>query len=130
MKHLNFLFLEIPRSENIRFPVSSNRNLELNKPTEFVCSVDNVYPKPQITFLSTNNAVIDNDLITVEDTSIKTDTIYGYSSLNKLTFTPKYSDNNKNLTCSVFGYGTENVTLTTAYRLNIEGKILNMRRLE
>ncbi len=92
-----------------------------------MCSIENVYPKPVVTFLSTNNAVIENDLITVEDTSVKTDTIYAYSSLNKLTFTPKFTDNNKNLTCSVFGYGAENVTLATSYRLNIQGMNFSLK---
>jgi hypothetical protein len=74
-----------------------------------------------ITFLSPTNQVIENDLIQVTDTSVKNEVIYAFSSSNKLTYTPKYTDNNKNITCSVFSFGSNNVTIATSYKLNIVG---------
>lgn len=108
-------------ANNVKFPLVNYKSLELNKPTEFTCSVNDVYPKPVITFISPSDSVIESDSVTVQDTSDKTDPVYAYSSLNTLNYTPRYTDNNKNITCSVLSVGSSNFTITNSYKLNIEG---------
>lgn len=97
------------------------KSFELNKATEVACTVKDVYPKPIITFYSPTKQKFDNDLIVVDDISDKSDSIYAYTLVNRLTYTPKYTDHNKNLTCSVFSYSNKNETIDTSFKVNILG---------
>jgi len=96
------------------------KTVEINKPID-KCILNDVYQKPLISFLSPNNEVINDNLTQVTDSSVRNDVIYAYSSSSILIYTPKYTDNNKNITCSVYSYDSKNVTLATTYKLNIVG---------
>lgn len=84
------------------------------------CSVSDVYPAPRVSFVLPNGNTVTK--INTTDLSPANKTVYMYSQISEMTFQPKYTDHNKNLTCSVFSIGSSNMTVEKQLLLNVEGK--------
>jgi len=83
------------------------------------CRVKEVYPAPYVSFILPNGKTATR--VNKTDQSIKNKTSYYYTEVSELQFVPKYTDHNKNLTCSVFTIGSSNMTVEKSLLLNVDG---------
>lgn len=114
--------IEAAVSNDVHFPDEKIDRVKLNEETSLTCRVADVYPKPQVTIAHPGKTDI-HDKITETDESIPDPTSYYYLQSLKSTykFTPTYSDNNANLTCTVLSTGSNNSTVTQSHILKVEG---------
>ncbi len=93
----------------------------MNAPNTVTCRVNDVYPKPKVTFTHSNR----NDLIDLiqekELSNVKDKEHYLYSISSTLNFVPKYTDNNQDLNCSVSTHTSTNTTLYKTLHLSVLG---------
>ncbi len=93
--------------------------MRLNKPIDIGCRVKDVYPAPIVSFVLPDGKTVTK--VNKTDQSIKNKTIYYYTEMSEMHLVPKYTDHNKNLTCSVFTIGSSNLTVDKTLLLNVDG---------
>ena len=105
----------------INFPVEAVKELPMDKPQNISCKVTDVYPKPIVSFLDHDGVLIrDEKSIREENSPLKSNVYEVTSSTKSYSYTPKYTDNNKNVSCSVFSFGS-NATISKSITLNVAG---------
>lgn len=83
--------------------------------------MNDVYPKPTVSFILPGGEKAEQSDVKFTDLSPSNNSYYLYSERSDLEYTPKYSDHNQNLTCSVFSIGSTNLTVEKSLLMNVEG---------
>lgn len=109
--------------EDIKFGEENKKpveklDLKVGAPTKLVCNVNDVYPKPKVTFHHSSNTQLDSKHISEKSQPIEK-TRYHFSVTSTYSFLPSYADNNKNLYCDV-KMGS-NKTLTKQIKIHVTG---------
>ena len=94
--------------------------VKLNKSVEIGCRVKDVYPSATVSFILPDGKKV-TKVNKTDQSPLKNKSIYYYTELSEMQLTPKYTDHNKNLTCTVFSIGTENKTVEKTFILNVHG---------
>ena len=97
------------------------QEFQIDQTANISCVVNNVYPRPIITFI--DNYVKLQEPIREEEISLRQKTSDTFSIRKTYTFTPKFTDNNKNFSCSVFSHGA-NSTVSKSFTLNVKGLVI------
>ncbi len=120
-KFLMVLFctkLEQPTQKDISLTTKQDK-FYLDTPNQVNCRVNDVYPKPKVTFTHSSRDDL-TDLISEKDYSnIKENQHYLYSIMTSINFTPKYTDNNQDLNCTVSTHTSTNTTLYKSLHLSV-----------
>lgn len=108
-------------SQDIVFPITAVKTVNLKQPSKIACRVNEIYPKPTVSFVLPGGEKAKSKDIRSTDLSPSNNSYYFYSERAELNYTPVYSDHNKNLTCSVFSIGSTNLTVEKKLLMNVEG---------
>ena len=93
----------------------------MNNPVSISCRVNDIYPKPKVAFTHSSRDDL-SELVTEKDNSnIKQNDFYLYSLVSTINFTPKYTDNNQFLNCSVTSHTSTNTTIFKSLPLQVLG---------
>lgn len=115
--------IEVAVSEDISFRNDLNEPMTINSPAQVTCRVSNVYPRPRIVMTHSARENIQTSVVetdeTISDDEFNPYRLYTIAATYK--FTPSYSDNKQQITCTVTSQGTTNSTLSNVYTLSIEG---------
>lgn len=118
-KAIRVIVFKQAHSSDIEFPVGNIKRVKLNKSIPFACRVKEVYPSASVSFILPDNNKVTK--VNKTDQSIKNKTVYYFTETSAMNYAPKYSDHNKNMTCSVFTIGSSNLTVDKTLLLNVEG---------
>lgn len=120
-KSIKAIVFKSPTQNDITLTTNSE-TFFLDQPNKLTCRVSDVYPKPTIAFMHAKR----NDLtesVEEEDISlgVRENSHYLFSIQSTIVFTPKYTDNNQQLNCSVASHTSTNTTLYKTLHLAVIG---------
>lgn len=105
----------------ISFPVTKIEKLHLNQPVTLTCRVNEIYPRPKISFVHSNKENLSESAVEKDISNTKHNEYYPYTLTSSITFTPSYNDNNENINCLVTSFGAQNNTITKGFPLQVHG---------
>ena len=94
---------------------------QLNTPTSVNCRVSDIYPKPKVTFSHSSRDDFADQIAEKDISNTKQNELYLYSFMHTVNFTPKYTDNNQLLNCSVASPIPSSPTITKSLQLAVYG---------
>lgn len=122
VKEIKITVFKQAHSNSIVFPVTSiKKSLKLGKPTTIGCRVNEVYPKPTVSFALPDGNKVNKKQVKSTDLSPQKKGYFTYTELAETRYSPKFSDHNKNLSCEVFTIGSTNLTINKNVLISVEG---------
>lgn len=125
IKKINTVVYKQAHIKDLIFPSLKIEKFQLNKPVSVVCQINDVYPRPKLSFSAPNRDDLSKNFeekdITKEPTA-ESNLLSLQSIQSTLKFTPEYTDHGQTLNCSVTSQSATNNTLNKSLKIQVEGE--------
>ncbi len=118
------IIIEQVTQKDIVFPSAKPEKFILKQPTTVSCQVNDVYPKPKVSFIAPNRddlskSIEEKDIS--KEPAVDANVINLYAIQSTLQFTPEYSDNGQFLNCTVISHSATNASHQKGMRIQVDG---------